>query len=361
MRTIALLRRWPPGWVADCSERHAFDGTVRLREVDQTTADVMRLGDRTARLPDFFIVGHPKCGTTALYEMLRCHPEIYMPDVKEPWYFATELHERTPPRPQGTPSNLEEYGRLFADGRPGQRIGEASPHYLWSQTAARKIAEVLPQARIIALLREPASFLRSLHLQFVEVYYEVEADLRKALALEDERRAGHKVPRYSYWPQLLLYSEHVRYVEQLKRYHEAFGPDRVLVLIYEDFRRENEGTVRRVQRFLGVDDTQPIAVVEANPTVQARSQVLNEVVHAVGVGRGPFSHALKETIKALTPAGPRRRALYALQRNLVFGRPKPADEELMRELRLRYKGEVEAAGEYLGRDLLALWGYDSLG
>ncbi len=232
-----------------------------------------------------------------------------MPDVKEPWYFASELRERTPPRPQGTPSNIEEYRHLFAEAAPGQRIGEASPHYLWSHTAAQNIAAVLPQARIIALLREPASFLRSLHLQFVEVYYEVEADLRRALALEDERRQGRKVPRYSYWPQLLLYSEHVRYVEQLKRYHEAFGPERVLVLIYEEFRSDNEGTVRRVQRFLGVDDTQPVAVVEANPTVQARSQVLNEVVHAVGVGRGPFSHALKETIKAITPAGPRRRAL----------------------------------------------------
>jgi hypothetical protein len=329
--------------------------------VDQTTADVARPGARTERLPDFFIVGHPKCGTTALYEMLRSHPAIYMPDVKEPWYFASELRERTPPRPQGTPSNLEEYGRLFSEAAPGQRIGEASPHYLWSHTAAQNIAAVCPQARIIALLREPASFLRSLHLQFLEVYYEVEPDLRRALTLEVERRRGQKVPRYTYWPQLLLYSEHVRYVEQLKRFHEAFGPERVLVLIYEEFRGDNEGTVRRVQRFLEVDDSQPIAVVQANPTVQARSQVLNGLVHAVGVGRGPVSHALKATLKAITPAGPRRRALYSLQQNLVFGSPKPADEELMHELRIKYKGEVEAAGEYLGRDLLGLWGYDSLG
>jgi len=329
--------------------------------VDQTTADLIRPDAGRARLPDFFIVGHPKCGTTALYEMLRAHPEVFMPEVKEPWYFATELHERTPPRPQGTPRNLEEYRRLFADALPGQRIGEASPHYLWSHTAAQKIAEVAPEARIIALLREPASFLRSLHLQFVEVYYEVEGDLRRALELEQDRRRGRNVPRYSYWPQLLLYSEHIRYVEQLKRYHEAFGPERVLVLIYEEFRADNEATVRTVQRFLGVDDTRPIAAVEANPTVQARSQILNELLHAVGVGRGPISHALKETIKALTPAGPRRRAFYALQRNLVFGRPGPADEALLGELRIRYRAEVEAAGEYLGRDLLALWGYDSLG
>jgi hypothetical protein len=255
MRTIALPQRSPPGRVADCSERNAFEGTVGLREVDQTTPDVARLGALAEKLPDFFIVGHPKCGTTALYEMLKPHPEIFMPDVKEPWYFATELHERTPPRPQGIAGNLEEYLELFADALPGQHIGEASPHYLWSHTAAQKIAEVRPDAKIIAILREPASFLRSLHLQFVEVYYETEADLRTALELEGERREGRSLPRYGYWPQMLIYSEHVRYVEQLKRYHEAFGRDQVLVLIYDDFRTDNEETVRRVERFLGVDDT----------------------------------------------------------------------------------------------------------
>ncbi len=361
MRTIALPQRSPPGRVADCSERHVFDGTVGLREVDQTTPDVARLGALAEKLPDFFIVGHPKCGTTALYEMLKPHPEIFMPDVKEPWYFATELHERTPPRPQGIAGSLEEYAELFADARPGQHIGEASPHYLWSHTAAQKIAEVRPDAKIIAILREPASFLHSLHLQFVEVYYETEADLRTALELEGERREGRKLPRYGYWPQMLLYSEHVRYVEQLKRYHDVFGRDQVQILIYDDFRTDNEQTVRSVQRFLGVDDTRPFGAVEANPTVRARSQMLNEVVHAVGVGRGPISHALKESIKAVTPAGPRRKALYALQRNVVFGKPKPADEQLMAELRDTYRGQVEAASDYLGRDLIELWGYDRRG
>ena len=319
-----------------------------------------RSGSRVG-VPDFFIVGHPKCGTTALYEMLRVHPQIYMPDVKEPWYFASELHVRAPPRPQGIAQTLEEYLELFSEAESGQRVGEASPHYLWSHTAAQAIAEVKPDARIIAILREPASFLHSLHLQFVQVYYETEADFRRAISLEPQRREGRDVPRYSYWPQMLLYSEHVRYVEQLRRFHAAFSPEQVLVLIYDDFRSENEATVRRVLRFLDVDDTAAIEAVEANPTVRPRSQLLNELVHAVGVGRGPISHAFKETIKAVTPSGPRRNALYALQRRLVFGEPRPPEEALMRELRLRFKDEVVALSDYLGRDLVKLWGYDALG
>jgi len=313
------------------------------------------------RVPDFFIVGHPKCGTTALYEMLRHHPQIYMPDVKEPWFFASELHERTPPRPQGTPKTLAEYLPLFAAAKPSQRVGEASPHYLWSHTAAASIAQVKPDARIIAILREPASFLHSLHLQFVQVYYEVETDFGRAIALEQDRRQGRHVPPYTYWPQMLAYSEHVRYVEQLRRYHAVFPEEQVLILIYEDFRADNEATVRRVQRFLDVDDTAPVQVVEANPTVRARSRLLNELVHAVGVGRGPISHAVKESIKALTPSGPRRNALYAVQRRVVFGEPRPPDEELMRELRRRFTGEVVGLSEYLDRDLVSLWGYGDVG
>src|ERR1700757_4481112 len=118
------------------------------------------------KLPDFFIVGHPKSGTTALYEMLRSHPDIYMPDLKETLFFARELHPGLRPQdPQ--PDTLEEYLQLFAPARPNQRAGEASPSYLRSREAAARIAAVQPDARIIAILREPASFLHSLHMELM--------------------------------------------------------------------------------------------------------------------------------------------------------------------------------------------------
>ena len=310
------------------------------------------------RMPDFFIVGHPKCGTTALFEALRRHPQIYMPAGKEPWFFAEELHVRTPPRPEGTPKTLEAYMSLFAAAGPEQRAGEATALYLWSQTAAGRIAEVRPDAQIIAILREPASFLRSLHLQFVQTYVETEGDLRKALALEDERRHGRSIPQRSYWPQALLYSEHLRYVEQLRRYHAAFPTQNVLVLIYEDFRADNEGTMRAVLRFLDVDDSSPIEVHDANPTVSARSARLHGLLHGLTVGEGSLAAPAKRAIKALTPQRGRRRALRAAQRRVVFAAPPPADEELMRELRRRFKPEVAALSEYLDRDLVKRWGYE---
>lgn len=310
------------------------------------------------RLPDFFVVGHAKSGTSALNRMLKHHPQIYMPDSKEPWFFATELHERTPPRPEGTPRTLEQYMSLFDAARPEQSVGEASPLYLWSRTAAARIAEVRPDARIIAILREPASFLHSLHLQFVESYVEAESDFRTAIALEDSRRAGREIPRYTYWPQALLYSEHVRYVEQLQRYSEAFGAERMLVLIYDDFRRDNEATVREVLRFVGVDDTLAIEPVEVNPTVRVRSQRLHHLVHALSVGTGPASRGLKAALKAVMPQRLRRGVVRVTRQRFVYAEPEPPDERLMIELRHRFRGEVVKLSEYLDRDLVALWGYD---
>jgi Sulfotransferase family len=239
-------------------------------------------------------------------------------------------------------------------------LGEASSSYLWSRTAAARIGEVQPAARIIAILREPTSFLRSLHLQLLQTHVEAEKDLRKALALESARRQGKHIPRRSHRPQLLQYSEHVRYVEQLRRYGAVFPSEQVLVLIYNDFRHDNEATVRRVLRFLEVDDTHPIEVMDANPTVRMRSQPLDQLVHAVSVGRGPLSRAAKTTLKTLAPTGPRRGLLRFIQRRVVHGTPQPPDERFMIELRRRFKGEVVALSEYLDRDLVTLWGYDSI-
>ncbi len=314
------------------------------------------------RVPDFFIVGHAKCGTTALYEMLRRHPQIYMPALKEPLYFATDLRARFQRRAAGPlPTELEDYLALFTDAGARQLVGEASSSYLWSRVAAANIASLQPSARIVAILREPGSFLRSLHLQLLQNHIESEKDLRKALALEDARRQGKRIPRRSARPQALLYSERVRYVEQLRRYDAVFAPEQVLVLIYDDFRKENEATVRRVLRFLEVDDSVPVAPTDANPTVRMRSQQLDELVNAVSVGRGPVSRAVKASVKALTPRRLRSDALSLTLRHVVYGGVRQPDESVMLEVRRRFKGEVEALSEYLDRDLVTQWGYDSLG
>jgi Sulfotransferase family len=329
------------------------------------------------RVPDFFIVGHPKCGTTALYEMLRRHPQIHMP-AKEPRFFVMKRIEMsggssqdllTPPARDGRrtwgwrPHTLDGYLALFAGASPEQRIGEATPEYLASSLAAGRIAALRPDARIIAILREPTSFLRSFHLQAVRGYNETEKDFRKALALEGERRAGRRLPRLSRASaEHLFYSEHVRYVEQLRRYHAAFPPEQVLVLIYEDFRRDNEAAVRTVLRFLEVDDSCPVEAVETRPSRDLRLRQLHKLVNLrrMALRNLALVDALSQTVHSLTPT-PLRGAVRSRWRRVAYGEPPQPDEEFMRELRRRFKPEVEALSEYLGRDMVARWGYDELG
>ncbi|HUB74954.1 MAG TPA: sulfotransferase [Solirubrobacteraceae bacterium] len=311
----------------------------------------------SGRLPDFFIVGHHKSGTTAMYSMLRGHPQIFMPEMKEPEFFGRDLSRRRAQAAaarsrgrasyaQSRPQSYEEYLALFAAARPEQRVGEASPSYLGSPTAAGEIAELQPAARIVAILREPASFLHSLHLQMLQNHVQDEVDLGRALAADERRgeQAGS------------LYLARVRYVEQLRRYHEVFAPEQVLVLIYDDFRADNRGTVRRVLRLLDVDDAVAIEPVQANPTVAARSPALDRLVHAAKAGRGPVAR----TAKAVLPRRLRRRAVGSFQRNVVYGAAAAPDAATMRALRERCRGEVVALSEYLGRDLVALWGYDGI-
>jgi hypothetical protein len=336
-------------------------GADRRSESNETPGPAAGTPARTShgRVPDFFIVGHPKCGTTALYDMLAAHPRIFTPELREPTFFASELPRED--HRSKLPASLEEYRALFAAAPPEQLVCERSATYLWSASAARRIAEAQPGARIIAILREPASFLRSLHLQNLQSHYETVTDLGAALALEDARRAGRKIPRRCRRPPALLYSEYVRYVEQLRRYRAAFAEEQMLVLIYDDYRAANEATVRRVLRFVGADDRVPIAPTEANATVRIRSQPLDELVHSVSVGHGPLSRAAKASLKALAPRRLRRPALAAVQRRLVLAPPPPVDERLALELRRRFAPEVVALSEYLGRDLVSLWGYDDLG
>jgi hypothetical protein len=307
------------------------------------------------RVPDFFIVGHPKCGTTALYEMLRRHPRVYMPELKETRFFAQELHPGTESSSEH-PHTLAEYLALFEAAGPGQLAGEASPSYLRSRAAASRIAELAPAARIIAILREPASFLHSLHMELMRDHVETEKDLAKAIALEDVRSQEKELGR----SPGLVYSEYLHYVEQLRRYHAVFGAEQMLVLIYDDFRADNAGTVKRVLRLLDIDDAAPIEVSEANPTVRVRSPRMNELVRSLYLGRGPVARAVGGPIKLLTPRRLRHRGLQTLQRHALHARPRPAEEKLTLELRRRFKGEVVALSEYLDRDLVTLWGYDGI-
>jgi hypothetical protein len=279
--------------------------------------------------------------------MLRCHPGIYMPDLKEPRYLESNSTEL----PGWLPQTLDEYLALFEPAASNQLIGEASPQYLRSQTAAAAIADLNPHARCIAILREPASHVRAFHLHLLRHRVETEPDLRKAVADEEVVRQGRVARRYS---------DAVDYVVQLQRFHELFPKKQLLVLVYEEFRDDNEGTVREVLRFLGVDADVPVAKLVVNQAIGIRSVRLHGLIGAFQEGRGPVSAGIRRVARAVLPAGAANRAFERLRVRTIYSRPAPPDEAVVNELRERYRPNVVALSEYLGRDMLSFWGYDDV-
>jgi hypothetical protein len=314
----------------------------------------MRSSFPTARFPDFYVVGHPKSGSTALNKMLRQHPQIFMPDCKEPAYFCTDIIERS--------LTEGEYLALFEGAEPDQLQGEASIWQLASEVAARQITDVRPDAKIILLLREPVAFLRSLHLQNFQNRAEIETDFGRALALEPQRAAdpsfanGHEAV-LAQLPKL-RYSEHIRYVTQVERYREALTTANVHVIIYEEFERDNASAVRAIHRFLGLPEHET-AEVRVNASAPMRGARTYRFLNDVRVGRGPVPRVMHRAIKLVTGRRARNR-MVTRSREMLLGDAPPPDRRLELELRRRFLPEVQKLGEYLERDLVTAWGYDEV-
>jgi len=202
-------------------------------------------GDGTEKKPNFFIVGAPKCGTTALYEYLRPHPNIFMSPIKEPHFFARDLGSY--PRIK----TREEYRRLFAGSRPEHlRVGEASVYYLRSTVALANIRDFNPDARIIAMFRNPIEMVHALHSQLLYVAEENVPDFETAWRLQERRAHGLDLPPRSRGSFLLQYAEFGRFGSQVERLLSAFPRSQAKLILYDDFRASPQQVYDEVITFL---------------------------------------------------------------------------------------------------------------
>jgi len=197
--------------------------------------------------PNFFIVGAPKCGTTSMAQYLNQHPDVFVLRG-EPHFFGSDIEYNRP--------RLTRRQYLSICGRNGGKslVGDRSTWYLYSKRAAAEIHEFNPDARIIAMLRNPVEMIRSLHRhQFQRGQRDDIERLEDALDAEPERRLGRRLPANVRFPGSLLYSEIPRYSDQLQRYIDRFGRDRVHVILFDDLKSKPGATYAGTLDFLGVD------------------------------------------------------------------------------------------------------------
>lgn len=291
--------------------------------------------------PDFFIVGAPKCGTTAMADYLGQHPEIGMCPYKESHFFATDLHSRSAFKQGQGPPDRAEYMSYFEGLQARSRRGEASGWYLYSSAAPREIHGFCPDAGIVAMLRNPVTMLPSLHSQLVYWGIEPVEELERALALDPQREQTGTPPGFV--PR--SYRSAVRYGEQLRRYFEVFGRDQVHVIVYDRLRDDTAGVYRETCEFLGVDPdfTPEIAVV--NPNKRVRSKALRRLHR-----RPPES--LRRGLHAVTSQQARRRVGMVVKRwnTEHVRRPSPAASvaDALREIAADEARELEKLGVDVG-------------
>jgi hypothetical protein len=289
--------------------------------------------------PDFFIVGAFKAGTTALYEYLRVHPQLFMSVPKEPMYFGADL------TPRYRRMTEDEYLALFRDARPDQHAGEASPWYLYSSSAAAEIRAFDAAAKVIIMLRNPVDVMYSQHSQLVFNQREDLVDFGDALDAEPERLAGRRIPADAIRPEALYYRKSVRFPEQVRRYLDVFGRQPVHFIVFDDLVADPAAVYRSTLEFLGVDPTHPLDASVYNPNKTARSTRMQRAIYAPP----PALRGLYGTLRRIP-------LLHALRDRLVSANSTPAeraqmDPVLRARLTAEFAPQVAELGELIGRDL----------
>lgn len=286
--------------------------------------------------PNFFIVGAPRCGTTAMYEYLRHHRQVFMPYRKEPVYFGSDLAKRPPV--------LDKVGylALFDQANDATAIGEATVWYLYSQSAAAEIKAFAPEARIIIMLRNPIDMIHSLHRHWLWSASEDLPDFSEAIAAEPDRAAGRRLPHNVEQPIGLRYTWLGKYTEHVRRWLDEFGRDRVLILIYDDLANDGRAMGRRTLGFLGVDTDYDAEFEVVNQNKRPRSPRLQRVTRSRRFTR--LASKLPPRIFHLV--------WRALQRaNIRPEQRAPIEPELRRRLAAEFAPDVAELGRLLGRDL----------
>jgi len=274
-------------------------------------------------VPNFLVIGAQKAGSTSLWDCLRRHRDVFMPDLKESMFFS---HEKS------FKKGWEWYTSLFSHGEGCSAVGEASPHYsvvnVYPQAVTR-IAHMLPHARLIYCVREPFSALESLWRQWCH----------SGVSLPNRRQLPAKfdLAIRTYAPML----ENVRYWQNLNSFRDYFPDDRLLVFFFEEWKSDPDTVVKLCFRFLGVDDDVQIqdASVPRNSSI-SKTQMIPAWLR-------PFARSPQAArVLRRTPVTMRRALAYPFKRDI----PLPEWTGELREfVRASLAEDVSSLLNYCGR------------
>ena len=294
------------------------------------------------RKPNFFIIGAPKCGTTALSEYLKNHPSIVMSEPKEPHYFATDM-----PKMRYT-DNEKLYLEYFKGVSDRTKIiGDASVWYLYSTEAIVNIHKYNPEAKIIVMLRSPIEMVPSMHAQHI---YSTDEDIslfEDAWNLNGDREKGENIPKHCRSPKNIFYNEIAKYTEQIERVYKYFPKTQVKIILFDDFKKDAGKVYRESLQFLELEDDGKTDF----PIINENTALKNYRLKSFIVNQPEIVIRIKNFIKKVFNVKHLGVVGYVNKLNTNKVKRVPLSEKSKDQLIIEYKDDIKKLSKLIKKDL----------
>lgn len=273
-------------------------------------------------LPNFLVIGAARSGTTAVYHALAEHPDIFMPEVKEPQFFTSQWHR-----------GLPWYEQLFAGHGRQTAVGEASVSYTYPSDVdfLGRIEDVLPQApRLIYIIRDPIARTYSHYLYYRHYRLDEQHEFAEALARNP------------------VYLEASNYPQWIERYRSRFGSDNLRVVVYDDLKNRPLETIRSLYDFLGVGD----AFAPKSLETKSNASFVNRRPRLLKAYRVLSRSRLRRAIEARIPHTIRPHMRNLVRRMIADNKaPPPIPPAVRKGLAEHFEAQIAETEKLIGQDL----------
>jgi hypothetical protein len=296
--------------------------------------------------PNFFIIGAPKCGTTAMAQYLAEHPQVFFCAPKEPFFWSTD-HAKL--RETHRLHSVNDYLKLFKDADPRKHtaIGEGSTNYMQSRVAIKEIVKFQPDARFIVMLRNPVDVAYGMHGELRRHFAEDEPDFEKAWALQQPRSQGEQLPKNDRLINQLQYQDVASFAPQLKRLFDLVPESRRLVLVFDDFVKDARRSYLQTLQFLGLEDDGRTEFPTVNPAGKYRLQLVGKLYQDPPAWLEPPVRCFRAWY-AKQGGGIRHWVHSIVQKKASRESLRPEFREYLREV---FRADIEETSALIGKDL----------
>lgn len=295
------------------------------------------------KLPNFFIIGAPKTGTTALSEYLRIHPQVFFSEPKEPHYFNDDFSSRHT-------NNYDTYLSYFDDVKKDDKaIGEGSVFYSYSKSAVKNILSLVPEAKFVIMIRNPLELVPSLHMEAIHSHGENIYDIEKAWEMEKDRKEGVFIPKTTLYKEALYYKDLAKLGSQIERLLTIVSRKNVHIIVFDDFKKDTKKEYLAVLDFLQINEYTPEKFEKINVSKGYKNIYIKKLFDIISYIKR------SNGIKTNLGLGIGR---YIRSWNTTKQKREPISNEFKKKLIKYYYEDVNLLSSILDRNLLKEWDFE---